>query len=539
MLSKTESCRPEQKPESEACSSEQIRALKLGLESILEADQVVSDTDQLRTLSSDVYSEGVTAALAISPTGRRRLAQALALISSHGFAVFPRGGGMSYTGGYLPDRPKAVLVDMAGMDAIVEISPEDMTITVEAGVTWKSIYDALDPLGLRLPFFGTFSGIRATVGGGLSNGALFMGTARYGTGAEIVLGMEVLTADGRIVSTGQAGFNNGRPYYRSYGPDLTGLFVHDAGALGIKTLVTLRLIKKPAASDYGSFVFASAQQAAAALSDIARSGAVEEVYVFDPETTRRSMSEADLKADIRRLVNVIRSQGIKAGAGVAIAGRNLTSDPDVFSLHYVCAGNSQAAVREDQSVCRRLAENHGGAGIADSVPRAVRANLFEPLNGILGAGGDRWAAINSKIAHRDAPAIIAEVNKIFAGHAEAMAANRVTFSQLFVAISNHVFSYEPVLRWYDQWLPLHRSIPEPGHLKKLQEPDSNPAGRALVETIRQEIVALFQAKGVASTQIGRTYPYFESLKPEAAGLVKALKQELDPKGLMNPGALGL
>ena len=95
------------------------------------------------------------------------------------------------------------------------------------------IYEALKPLGLRLPFFGTFSGRGATVGGGLSNGALFLGTARYGTSAEIVLGMQVVLADGSILHTGQTAISTAkRPFTRTFGPDTTGLFTHDAGALG-------------------------------------------------------------------------------------------------------------------------------------------------------------------------------------------------------------------------------------------------------------------------------------------------------------------
>ncbi|MEM6935435.1 MAG: FAD-binding oxidoreductase [Pseudomonadota bacterium] len=515
-----------------------VAGLIEALSHALAPDEIISEPATRERLSSDVYSEGETADLVIRPADRQRLAQAVGLMTGLGFAVFPRGGGMSYTGGYLPDRRKAVVVDTSALDAILDVSPENMTITVEAGVTWKAIYETLDPLGLRLPFFGTFSGARATVGGGLSNGALFMGTARYGSGAELVLGLEVVTASGNVLTTGQAGFKNGKGFYRSYGPDLTGLFVHDAGALGIKAAATLRLIKKPAVNGYASFVFATAMDAAAALSDIARSGCAEEVYVFDPETNRRSMKEADLKADIKRLLNVVKKQGIRAGAGIAAAGRGVAGD-DVYSLHLVCAGNTDEAVAADRATCCELAVRHRGAEIADSIPRAVRANLFEPLNGILGGDGDRWAALNSKVAHEDAAETIEGVNRIFALHADAMAANRVTFSQLFVAISNHAFSYEPVLRWYDEWLPLHRSTPEPSHLKKLTEPAPNPQGRALVETIRREIVAFFQARGAASTQIGRTYPYYDSLTPVAAELVATLKQSLDPSGLMNPGALGL
>ena len=76
---------------------------------------------------------------------------------------------MSYTGGYTPSTKRSVIVDTSFLNQILEINPEDMYITVEAGCTWKEIYQALKPMGMRLPFFGTNSGAMATVGGGLSN----------------------------------------------------------------------------------------------------------------------------------------------------------------------------------------------------------------------------------------------------------------------------------------------------------------------------------------------------------------------------------
>ena len=114
-----------------------------------------------------------------------------------------------------------------------------------------------------------------------------------------------------------------------------------------------------------------------------------------------------------------------------------------------------------------------------------------------------------------------------------------SIESLFIAIGNHAFSVEPVLRWFDEWLPVHRRTPEDDYLAKLDEPAANPEARQLVAKIRAEIVQLFAERGAASNQIGKTYPYYSSLSRETAALVLSLKRSLDPKGLMNPGALGL
>ncbi|MDJ0709220.1 MAG: FAD-binding oxidoreductase [Woeseiaceae bacterium] len=512
--------------------------LRRQLTGIVPAKCIVDASDDLELLSSDVYSRGLTAALCVRPSRRDTVPDVLGAIAAAGFAIVPRGGGMSYTGGYTPERPDSVIIDLGGLDRIVEINADDMTITVEAGVTWQQIYRALSPRGLRLPFFGTFSGSRATVGGGMSNGALFMGTARFGTAAEIALGFEVATANGRLIRTGQAAFGNGKPFYRTYGPDLTGLFIHDGGALGVKTLISMRLIESPAATDTASYVFTSLERAAAALSAIARSGRAEEAYILDPEATRSSLDSGTLKQDIKRLLNVAKSGGIGKAARLIGAGRNFI-DRELTSLHVVCSGNSQAAVENDLQAIGGLVDAHEGGSIANSMPTAARANPFEPLNGILGAQGERWAALNCKVAHSDADTVIAGTQAIFDKHREAMEKHGVWYSRLCIAISNHAFSFEPVLRWHDEWLPLHKAVPEPEHLARFDEPAANPAAREVVDRVRCEIVDLFADIGAASNQIGKTYRYYDAMAPETRELVNDLKRSLDPMGLMNPGVLGL
>ena len=499
--------------------------------------------DETRALfATDVYGAGVTPAVVVRPDSQEKVADAVRIATVAGWAVTQRGGGMSYTGGYLPTQTNTVMLDLSALNQIISINEEDLVITVEAGVTWQQIWKALTPLGLRLPFFGTFSGSRATVGGGLSNGALFMGTARYGSAADIVVGMEVIDARGRRIQTGQAAFYNGRPGFRQYGPDLTGLFVHDAGALGVKTMASLRMMPMPEAAEYASFAFATQQEATRALSAIGRSGYCEEAYIFDPATTQRSLDPATLTKDIGRLGNVIRSQssvlkGLQEGAKMAMAGRRFV-EGEVYTLHCVCAGRSVDGVRDDRRGVVTLALDHNGVEISNTIPKAARATPFEPLNGILGSQGERWAALNSKVPHSDAERLIAATEAAIDPYRERMAACGVTMSFLYIAIAQHIFSYEPVLRWFDEWLPVHRHVPEPEFVSGLEEPAANLEGRALVDEIRSDIVAVFAEFGAASNQIGKTYPMLASLNPDSRDVLKALKRELDPEGLMNPGALG-
>lgn len=509
---------------------------------ILGKDAVVTDAEERRFYSGDVYIEGEHCAAAIKPNDRDSLARAVAAATKAGYAVVGRGGGMSYTKGYTPIRADTITVDVGQFNRIIEINEQDMYITVEAGVTWKQIYDALRPKGLRLPFFGTFSGMRATVGGGLSQGALFMGTARYGQGADIVLGMDVILADGTILKTGQSAFKNAKPFYRTYGPDLTGIFVHDGGAFGVKIQATLKLMRAPKALGFASFAFAGIDKAGQAMSEIARSGIAEEAYIFDPESTDKNMSSVNIKEDLKTLSGVVAGQstwakGLMEGAKLILAGRSFAKEGK-FSLHMVAAGRCDASVDHDLATAREIAARFGGEEMPNSIPKAVRGDPFKPMNGVLGPKGDRWAAMNAKVAHSDAMKIISAGEKLLDPYRERMKALNITVSRLFIAIDSYAFSYEPVLHWDDSWLPVHRRTPEPGHLMQFKEPPDSPESRALVEEIRIAFTKLFAEHGASSNQIGKTYPYLDSLKPETAKFVRGLKNLLDPGNQLNPGVLG-
>jgi D-lactate dehydrogenase (cytochrome) len=391
---------------------------------------------------------------------------------------------------------------------------------------------------LSLPSEGT-----CQIGGNLGTNAGGVGVLAYGNARQLVLGLEVVLADGTVLRTGQGAFKNvTKPFYRTYGPDLTGLFLHDSGTFGIKTRATLKLIRAPKYLDYASFAFAGIESASKALSEIARAQVAEEAYIFDPESTDKNLASASIKEDLKTLTGVVTGQssllkGLTEGAKLILAGRSFSKEGK-FSLHMVAAGRAEAAVAHDMAAAREIAQRFGGEEMPNSIPKAVRADPFKPLNSVLGPHGDRWAAMNAKVAHSDAMKIIAAGDALVARYADKMKAHNITLSRLFIAIDSHAFSYEPVLHWDDEWLPVHRRTAEPAHLKQFKEPPANPAARAVVEDIRMAFANLFAELGASSNQIGKTYPYLDSLTPETRKLVVGLKSLLDPGATLNPGALG-
>ena len=152
------------------------------------------------------------------------------------------------------------------------------------------------------------SGYASTVGGALSQGSVFLGSTQYGTTAKSTLGLEVALADGTLLTTGSAGGAQcENPFFRTFGPDLTGLFLNDCGAFGIKTKATLRLIETPAFSGFLTFTFANHGDLLAAMSEVSRQSLAAECYGADPYVWGMRLWDSDLGTDLTRLAGVIKA----------------------------------------------------------------------------------------------------------------------------------------------------------------------------------------------------------------------------------------
>ena len=503
---------------------------------------VRTDPAALALAASDLWTTGHPPLAVVRPTTAEAVAAVIRVAGAHGCGVIPRGGGLSYTEGYVPPHERTVSIDLAGLNRILTLAPEDLSITVEAGTSWRQIDAALRPHQLRLPFFGTVSGAAATVGGGLSQGAVFFGSARYGTAADQVLGLQVALADGRLLQTGcEAVQAAGRPLLRGNGPDLTGLFLHDCGAFGIKTAASFRLMEVPAAEGYAAFAFADLAAASKALSAIARAGIAEEAYVLDPATT--GAVDLPIGAALRTGFTLLRATPGLANrltllADVARGGQRPVP-VGAWALHLVAAGRSAAAVSADLARGRQIARGCGGREVAATIARVARAERFQSLDAVLDAGGERWAAINCKLNHSAVPAMLAAFDAFLHKHRAALDGRGITVTRLATALGPQAFSFEVVYHWRDRWLPLHAAALSPARRASLKEPPADPDARRLVAELREATMALFRDQGAVSNQLGRSYPFLETLEPDTAALLRDLKQLLDPQGIMNPGVLGL
>ena len=252
------------------------------LRQVLGDEAVITAPAELAFYSQDVYRSGQLPVAVIRPKSTEQLSAALRAIAPTGLPVVPRGGGMSYTDGYLPARANSIMVDLLAMNRVIAIDAEDCYVTVECGSTWKDLFDALEPHGVRTPFYGPLSGLRSSVGGALSQGSMFLGSGRYGPVAESVIGLDVVLVDGTVLKLGSHANMNGEPFFRQIGPDLLGMFLSDCGALGVKTRATFRLIRPLPESRYLSFTFREAGPLFRAMADVARADVASEQFAFDP-----------------------------------------------------------------------------------------------------------------------------------------------------------------------------------------------------------------------------------------------------------------
>lgn len=493
---------------------------------------VVTDPGERAYLSRDFfYWDGAgTAALAVAPADTGQVQAIMRELAGQGREVVIRGGGMSTGRSYVPRTDQAVILDMRRLTRIREINVTDRYIIAEAGCTWQAVLDALAPHGLRPDFTIPLSGSVSTVGGAMAH--------HVTGGMKGILGLELVRAGGDLVRTGSwARRDFPEPYYRDYGPDLTGLFLGDCGAFAIKTAVSLHLSRPPEASAYASFAFPTMADQTAAMVELAALDFLTMRSAFDPYLTRIA-TDVNLAEAAQTLGAVVRAAPSRlrgAGRALKIAAVQL-APPAGWTLHLradqLTTGAAAEGISRARKICLRT-----GQEIAPTMAIAMGAGRLS-VRGALSRDGDRWIATNSIFPLSRAAAATAALQNFLTARQDEFAAHSVK-TGCFTTTSAMHFQAEPLFWWPDQVSELALRHIDPAEAQKFRAIPENPASRAFITAIRHQLRDLFQAQGAIHVHTSKFFRYGTLLLPGTRELLREIKSVLDPEQILSPGNLGL
>ena len=213
------------------------------------------------------------------------VSDAITLAAQYRVPVIPFGVGSSLEGHLLAVQG-GISVDVSRMNKILSINAEDLTVTVQPGVTRKQLNEEIKSTGL---FFPIDPGADASIGGMSATRASGTNAVRYGTMRENVLALEVVTASGEVIRTGT------RAKKSAAGYDLTRLMVGSEGTLGVMTEITLRIYPLPEAVSAAICSFPSIEAAVRTTIAIIQMGVpIARVELLDGNTIRMVNAYAKL-----------------------------------------------------------------------------------------------------------------------------------------------------------------------------------------------------------------------------------------------------
>ena len=265
-----------------------IRELKALL-----GDSVYTDADTLAAHAGDKWHAAAQPHAVVLPTCTEEVSVLMRFANERGIPVTARGAGVGYVGGCVPVHGGIVL-STARMNRILEINPADGVAVAEPGVLTADLQDACAELGWFYPP-DPASRKESSIGGNIATNAGGPRCLKYGVTRAYVLGLQVVLADGRVLDCG------GRTHKNKQGFDLVSLFCGSEGMLGIITRATLRLIPAPPARAALRASFPQFALCATAVQNVLQGGhlpcALEITDSFTLRAARAYLGENALPAD--------------------------------------------------------------------------------------------------------------------------------------------------------------------------------------------------------------------------------------------------
>ncbi len=489
---------------------------------------ILADPAECAAYSNDIFfwEDGAVAELILRPGDAAEVAACLATAAGADLAIYARGGGMSYSQGYVPVRQPAAIMDLSRLSGVRDINLADGYVTVEAGCTWATVSDALADTDAVLDFQAPFSGIYSTVGGALSQ--------NVPQGMDGVMALEVALMNGSLLNTGSAARSGqGNPFFKDFGPNLTGLFLGDCGAFGVKTAASIRLRQRPPSQGYASFAYETYADMARAMVPLSRLDYISRRVGLDPYKSQNSV-----KVGFREAIETLAAVGRespRASARMAAAAATDFMAGVKWSLHLNLDAPNAAALAAQLDQVRAIATQRGRE-IPPVLPQAMAARGFS-VRGFLGPRGQRWVPSNGLFPVSRAVEVSEAVQDFFAGWRDEMDAHGMWESYM-TNFGPGYFLCEPSFYWEDSVSELHLRHLSSGDAKRFANLSPNEEARAMAVRLRRALRDFFFELGAVHVQLGKLYPYRAMVEDSTWRQLAAIKQVFDPRQQLNPGNLG-
>ena len=438
----------------------------------------------------------------VRPASAAAIPQILAACVAHDIAVVPFGGGTSVVGGVAPLRgahAAVIALDLTSLDALLELRETDRTATFEAGIRGPALERALAARGFTLGHLPQ-SHQQATLGGYVATRSAGQASTGYGAIADLVTALRIETPSGPLVL-------GGRGPASAAGPDLRQLVIGSEGTLGVITEVTVAIRPRPTRRAYGSWAFpsfaAGAEAVRALTQDGGRGDLPEVCRLSDEEETELTLAQSSGAAThaLRRWLGVrgIHTPALLLGVWEGSDGR----------------------VRRRRSRAAKILRSHGGVpttGIPAAAWDTGRFSAPRLRDELLAVGvcvdtletAARWSRLDD--THRAVATAIRE----------ALACGK----DLPCAVQGHVSHV------YRDGASLYFTF--------IAAAEADPI--AQYERVKRAANAAILAQGATITHHHAVGTEHAELLPDEVGplgvrLITAMRAEVDPTGIMNPGKL--
>ncbi|KAF5006342.1 hypothetical protein FDECE_7270 [Fusarium decemcellulare] len=362
--------------------------------------------------------------------------------------------------------------DLSGMDRIVAFHPEDMDIVVQAGVNWSNMNEEIKHTGLFLPLDPSPT---ALIGGMVATNCSGTNAMRYGTMKDYVINLTVVLSDGSVIKTRH------RPRKTSAGYNLTALFTGSEGTLGIITEATLKLAIIPEHYSVATATFPTVKEAADMAFEMMKRGV--------PLAALELMDEVQMK--------VINKSG---GAG----GRIWDEYPTLF-LKF---SGSQNAIQDSIALAKDIAKSSSCHSFESASTEEQMKSLWSARKQAL------WANL----------AVRPEGTQIWSTDVA------VPLSRMAELIGDHLGLFTSVLGHIGDG-NFHQIV--------MYDPDDEQQRQAVSDCVDGMMVRALEMEGTVSGEhgigLGKKHCLQKELGPATIGVMKALKDTLDPHWLLNPG----